>query len=74
MKTQNNPDWRIFGCQTRIFQGDLNIVQGFCEVQEVENPPDLLISHSLGVLPETLVFGPFGDFSLSGTSPSGYDP
>ena len=46
-----------FNCQIRIFPDDLNIVQGFCEVQEVGNPPDPLVSYSLVVLSEALVSG-----------------
>ena len=59
MGTQKHQSTRIggFKCQIRIFPSDLNIVQGFFEVYEVGNSPDLFVLNSLAVLPEILVSG-----------------
>ena len=47
----------VLKCLIRFRPGDLSIVQGFCEVEEVTNSPYPLIFHSLVEFPETLVFG-----------------
>ena len=61
MGTRKHQKFRIGGflCQIRIFPDDPSIVQGFCEVQEVENFSELFVSPLLLDFPEILVSGLF---------------